>query len=108
MLELNNDEVVIKITHPAPAEYVDGLQRGILAVVKTVLSTGAQGEDPDIDRETAEGCVHALELLEATLIDPEILVVASEVADQVSKLKGSVSSIRDQLNQTLPNEEKQS
>jgi hypothetical protein len=102
MIDLKQKEIAITIPTDSPAETLSGLQSGIIEMVKTILSMGSEGNDLEVDRPTANGCVSALELLEATLIDPEILEATMCIADQVSSIKNQVSRIRGTLSEVLP------
>ncbi len=102
MIELKQRELAITIPTLSPAETLSGLQSGIIEMVKTILLTGSEGQDVEIDRPTANGCVSALELLQATLIEPEILEETMCIADQVTSIKNQVSRIRGSLAEVMP------
>jgi hypothetical protein len=104
MVELNEKEIVITIPHPSPADYLRGLQLGVIEMVKSLLSVGPPLKELVMDSETSEGCICALELVQATMIDPSVLELASEIADQVTNLKGTVSEIRKDLLSSFPDD----
>ncbi len=102
MIELKQRELAITIPTLSPAETLSGLQSGIIEMVKTILLAGSEGSDVELDRPTANGCVSALELLQATLIGPEILEATMCITDQVIGIKNQVSRIRGSLSEVMP------
>lgn len=102
MIELKQNELAITIPTLSPTETLSGLQSGLIEMMKTILLTGSEGQDVEIDRPTANGCVSALTLLEATLIDPEIQEMAICIADQVSGIKHQISRLRSELSDMIP------
>lgn len=67
MVTLQENEVVITISHPSPADFLSGLQTGIIEMVKSLLSVGGMERTLVLDTDTTEGCICALELVQATL-----------------------------------------
>jgi hypothetical protein len=83
MVQFRENEVIITISHPSPTDFLGGLQTGIIEMVKSLLSVGPPERELALDAETSEGCIYALELVQATLIDPEMIEVAQELAGKV-------------------------
>lgn len=71
-------------------------------MVKTILLTGSEGEDVEIDRPTANGCVFALDLVKATLVDPEIQALSIGFAGEVKCFQGQVSQISGTILDVIP------
>lgn len=102
MIELKQRELAITIQTPYPAETLSGLQTGIIEMVKTILSMGREGRDLEVDRPTANGCVSALDLLAATLIDPDGLETTAHISDLATSLTNQVSQMRSNFMEVLP------
>jgi hypothetical protein len=69
MVQLQENQLVITIPTPSPAETLADMQHGIIEIVKTILAQGREGKDLLLDRPTADGGYFALELLQATLME---------------------------------------
>ena len=83
MVEIKQDSIVITVPHSSPTDFLGGLQSGIIEMVKSLLSVGEPERGLVLDTETSEGCIHALELVQATLVDPEMIEMAQELAGKV-------------------------
>lgn len=83
MVRLQENEVIIAIPHSSPTDFLSGLQSGIIEMVKSLLSVGGLERELVLDEETSEGCICALTLVQATLIDPEMIEMAQDLASQV-------------------------
>lgn len=82
MVEINETGVAISIEHPAPHEFVHALQTGAIEVVQSVLSASSHPELV-IGEETMQGCVNILEVVKATLPDPQMMETLHELAHKV-------------------------
>lgn len=80
MVQLLENQIVITIPSPSPAETLAEMQSGIIEIVKTLLAMGAEGKDLELDRPTANGGYFALELLQATLFDAATVEAAQALA----------------------------
>jgi hypothetical protein len=67
MVQFQENQLVITILTPSPAETLADMQHGIIEILKTILAHGQEGTDLQLDRPTADGGYFALELLQATL-----------------------------------------
>lgn len=85
MVTRQENQIVITIPATSPAETLAKLQRGIIEMVKTLLSMGTASKDLTLDRDTSEGCIYALDLLKESLFDPETIEAAQAVAGVMSK-----------------------
>jgi hypothetical protein len=83
MVTLNEDVVVITVPHDSPANFLARLQTGIIEMVKSLLSVGGLESELVLDADTKDGCIKALELVQATLMDPKMIEVAQEFAAKV-------------------------
>jgi hypothetical protein len=83
MVSLQENQIVITIATPSPAETLAELQTGIIEMVKTLLSMGSEGSDLELDRDTANGGYCALQLLQATLFDPATIEAAQDLATAI-------------------------
>lgn len=83
MVQLRENEVIITVSHSSPTDFLSGLQSGIIEMVKSILSVGGMERELVLDMDTSEGCICALELVQATLIDPKMIEVAQELASKV-------------------------
>lgn len=83
MVTLNENTVVITVTHDSPADFLARLQTGIIEMVKSLLSVGGVESGLVLDADTKDGCVNALELVQATLADPKMIKAAQELAAKV-------------------------
>jgi hypothetical protein len=80
MVALLENQIVITISTPSPAETLAEIQSGIIEMMKTILSIGTEGKDLELDRATANGGYFILELLQATLFDPATVEAAQAMA----------------------------
>jgi hypothetical protein len=76
MVQLLENQIIITIPTPSPAETLTELQSGIIEMMKTILSIGNEDKDLELDRSTANGGYFALQLLQATLFDPATVEAA--------------------------------
>lgn len=83
MVTLHKNSIVITISTPSPAETLTEMQNGIIEMMKTILSSGSEDKDLELDRPTANGGYFVLELLQATLFDPVTVEAAQAVANVV-------------------------
>ena len=83
MVHLQENEIVITIPHDSPADFLGGLQAGIIEMVKSLLSVGGQERELVLDSQTTDGCIHALTLVQATLADPNAIQIVQELAGRV-------------------------
>ncbi len=83
MVTLQENQIVIVIATPSPAETLAEMQKGIIEMMKTLLSMGSEGDDLALDRATANGGYFALQLLQATLFDPATVEAAQEIATDI-------------------------
>lgn len=65
------------------ADFLGGLQVGIIEMVKSLLSVKGIERELVLDEHTRDGCINALELVQATLIDPKMIAMAQELAAKV-------------------------
>jgi hypothetical protein len=83
MVQLQENQIVITIPTPSPAETLAEIQHGIIEMMKTMLASGTEGKDLELDRPTANGGYFALELLQATLFDPATVEAAQAMANMI-------------------------
>jgi hypothetical protein len=70
MVALHENQIIITISTPTPAETLAEIQSGIIEIMKTILASGSEDKDLVLDRPTANGGYFVLEFLQATLPDP--------------------------------------
>ena len=80
MVQLQENQIIITIPTPNPAQTLAEIQSGIIEMIKTILSTGTEERDLELDRPTANGGYFILDLLQATLFDPATVEAAQAVA----------------------------
>lgn len=85
MVTLKENEIIITISTPNPAETLAEIQWGIIEMVKTLLASGSESKDLELDRATANGGFYALELLRATLFDPATVGAAQAMATAIQE-----------------------
>jgi hypothetical protein len=83
MVQLLENQIIITIPTPSPAETLTEMQSGIIEMLKTLLSIGSEGKDLELGRPTANGGYFALELLQATLFDPATVEAAQALATAI-------------------------
>lgn len=82
MVEYNEESVVITIDHPHPHEFIPGFQRGMLGLVQSFILASMQHEEVVLDDENKDGIIYAIEVVKATLPDPQTLEIAQQLATQ--------------------------
>ncbi len=70
MVALHENSIIITIPTPNPAQTLAEIQSGIIEMMKTILTSGSEDKDLELDRPTANGGYFVLEFLQATLSDP--------------------------------------
>ena len=83
MVEYNKSGVVITVSTPDPHGFVHAFQTVIINMVQSLLSVGGLEEGLALDSDTRDGCRNALEVVKATLADPEMLLGVQILADRV-------------------------
>ncbi len=83
ILQLQENQIVIAILTPSPAETLAEIQHGIIEMMKTMLASGSEGKDLELDHPTANGGYFVLDLLQATLFDPVTVEAAQAVANVI-------------------------
>ncbi len=83
MVTLDENAVVITVPHDSPADFLARLQTGILEMVKSLLSVHGMESELVLDADTKDGCINALALVQATLVDPKMIKAAQELAAKV-------------------------
>ncbi len=83
MVTLNEDSVVITVPHDSPGDFLGRLQIGIIEMVKSLLSVHGMEAELVLDEDTRDGCINALAMVQATLVDPKMIKAAQELAAKV-------------------------
>jgi hypothetical protein len=83
MVQYNEESVVVTIENPHPHEFIHALQTGVINMVQSLLTVRGINEDLILDDETKEGCWNALEVVKATLPDPQVMETIGELAQRV-------------------------
>lgn len=83
MVALLENQIVITISTPSPAETLAEIQSGIIEMMKTILSSGSEDKDLELDRPTANGGYFVLDLLQATLFAPATVEAAQVMAAMI-------------------------
>lgn len=83
MVQLLENQIIITISTPSPAETLREMQTGIIEMMKTILSIGSEDKDLELDRPTANGGYFVLDLLQATLFDPATVEAAQALATAI-------------------------
>jgi hypothetical protein len=90
MVQLQENQIIITISTPTPAQTLSEIQSGIIEMIKTILSSGSEDKDLVLDRPTANGGYFILDLLQATLFDPATVEATQVVAAAIqSRSKGA-------------------
>lgn len=97
MIDLKEKEVVIVIPASEPAETLKRLQAGLIEMVKSLISVEGIESELVLDTNTKDGCICALELVQATLIDPEVQVLALQIANEVTEVKERIFQMSKEL-----------
>ncbi len=63
MVTLLENQIIITISTPTPAETLAEIQSGIIEMIKTILSSGGEDKDLELDRPTANWGYFILDLL---------------------------------------------
>jgi hypothetical protein len=80
MTSIGKEMILIKIATPNACDTFSKIQHGIIDTVQHIIGANANGNEVILDAKTAKSLCVMLETLRGTLVDPETVQAAMELA----------------------------